>query len=583
MAPEGPGCGVPASRFEDNTDGKGCGIIGGMSEGTESVYKLVSIQICFRHFDGTEKCSLTEPGAANILIGRNNSGKTSILRALSFIGKNADSRIAFEFRIPLKVERRISGATTIHVIDSWPFFVGWNHGRWAVEGACSVPGGVGNATADDNGVRFTWGSSHPDLRLNLKPESRKAVNQAYELVTKKVKEGFFLWHRRKSDLVEKYGEVRRSLDTEATHIPSRIASIMLDRDTVLQQKIDAFMNSVIPGIGELSIKTVEGEEEQIAVRFKDDKGNERLLDDLGGGVEQVLAIAIVLLAERDDVPIFLEEPEAHLHEGAQRSLLSLIRKHQGKRLLFISTHSPIFVDAFSDASVYQVSKDGGRGRISKCVTGESRRALLDELDVRPSTLLQTNFVIWVEGPSDAVLIEHWLRLVDERLRNHVHYHFAHTGGSVFENFNWEGEDTQRVLGGLLRTCRNTFLVADRDGKEGLKKFVERARKELTEDLCWITDGYEIEWYFPDKACVKKWGEEKAERLREDAGRSAFYTTMGISNPKKKLLAEEMISTRMGLTAEDWFSGERGSRLEENVQKLALKIQRSNGLETLPKT
>lgn len=44
-----------------------------------------------------------------------------------------------------------------------------------------------------------------------------------------------------------------------------------------------------------------------------------------------------------------------------------------------------------------------------------------ELGYRPSDLLQTSCVFWVEGPSDRLYLRRWPALVDYQLEEHVHY------------------------------------------------------------------------------------------------------------------------------------------------------------------
>lgn len=118
------------------------------------------------------------------------------------------------------------------------------------------------------------------------------------------------------------------------------------------------MAAVVPGIGEIGIKRHQpegGQQTLISVVFSDSNA-ERTLQELGGGVEQILALALVLIGERDEGPVFVEEPESHLHESAQRRLIEQIEKHRGSRQIVIATHSPVFINAFPGANVYRVTR-----------------------------------------------------------------------------------------------------------------------------------------------------------------------------------------------------------------------------------
>lgn len=40
----------------------------------------------------------------------------------------------------------------------------------------------------------------------------------------------------------------------------------------------------------------------------------------------------------------------------------------------------------------------------------SKSELLNDLDIRASDLLQSNGIVWVEGPSDRVYVKRWIEL-----------------------------------------------------------------------------------------------------------------------------------------------------------------------------
>lgn len=59
-------------------------------------------------------------------------------------------------------------------------------------------------------------------------------------------------------------------------------------------------------------------------------------------------------------------------------------------------------------------------------------AILDDLDVRASDLLQSNGIIWVEGPSDRVYIKHWLHQFCQcSFKEGSDYQFLYYGGRLW--------------------------------------------------------------------------------------------------------------------------------------------------------
>src|SRR5713101_2343513 len=98
------------------------------------------------------------------------------------------------------------------------------------------------------------------------------------------------------------------------------------------------MQAALPDVGTLQAPRV-GNMTEVGFRAPDEKYLVRL-HDMGGGVEQLVMIATVLLTTDDESTIFVEEPESHLHPGAQRFLIE--RLAHGIRQVFLTTHAPAF-------------------------------------------------------------------------------------------------------------------------------------------------------------------------------------------------------------------------------------------------
>ena len=338
---------------------------------------------------------------------------------------------------------------------------------------------------------------------------------------------YYLQHNRTSQINDKVESLGR-LDSRATRLASRLHQVMNEKPSSFRSSIDNFMNSVIPGIGEITLRLGKDNNTQTIVDvFFTNNGTPVPLTALGGGVEQVLAIATVLLAERSSL-ILIEEPESHLHEGAQRRLLAQMQRHLGERQLLIATHSPVFVNEFESAAVFQIENINDRSRLRKAVSGAHQRETLDLLGILPSSLLQTNCVIWVEGATERLLVRRWLAIMAPGLLEHVHYSFMLTAGSLLDYFSIDIISGSRFID-ILKICRNYYLICDKDSATEMpsKAFVRRIQRELVDqgraDAIWITDGYEIEWYYPAEAIQKLWGKvEPKDLLTKENEGSPFF-------------------------------------------------------------
>lgn len=175
------------------------------------------------------------------------------------------------------------------------------------------------------------------------------------------------------------------------------------------QKIEEFVRAALPDAGVLHtpIRDTGGANyAETGVGFLAPDGGYTLpLRDMGGGVEQLLMAAVVLLTTGDDRPLFLEEPEGHLHAGAQRYLIEKL--HEGERQVFVTTHSPTFVNQSRPKSLYRVSLSDGSTSVSKVEKQGDLGGVLEDIGARNSDVLLSDAALFVEGKGDRQAFSAW--------------------------------------------------------------------------------------------------------------------------------------------------------------------------------
>jgi putative ATP-dependent endonuclease of OLD family len=247
------------------------------------------------------------------------------------------------------------------------------------------------------------------------------------------------------------------------------------------------------------------------------------LSKMGSGVKTILLVLINLhlipileKKEKSEYVFAFEELENNLHPSLQRKLFSYIREYaeNTNALFFLTTHSNVVIDLFANDDQCQILhvKNGldSVTTVDDVTNYTESKKVLEDLDIRASDLLQSNGVIWVEGPSDRVYINRWLELFEPRLKEGVHYSIMFYGGRLLKRVHFLPDFLEQELIPILRINQNAYVVIDRDGRNvtaALNETKLRIQKEIGKESCWITLGREIENYLP-KSVIEKWLKEK---------------------------------------------------------------------------
>ncbi len=248
--------------------------------------------------------------------------------------------------------------------------------------------------------------------------------------------------------------------------------------------------------------------------FLEEKTKGRIaLSKTGSGLKTIIIVlSFILLLPKtknkslSDYIFAFEELENNLHPSLLRRLLSYLtaKAKEENFLLFLTTHSNVMIDVLNqdkEAQIIHVTHDSEKATARPVKTYIETNGILDDLDVRASDLLQANGIIWVEGPSDRIYLSKWIELYSEgKLSEGLHYQIVFYGGRLLAHLSDTPDEESNGIQ-LFQVNRNNALLIDSDKKSAEDKLnatKERIIKEVKNcgGICWVTEGREIENYIP---------------------------------------------------------------------------------------
>ena len=274
------------------------------------------------------------------------------------------------------------------------------------------------------------------------------------------------------------------------------------------------------------------------------------LESYGSGLHQ-LVILCAALAMHDDHVVCIEEPEIHMHPELQRKFLRFIADETTNHY-FITTHSNVFLDFLPNVAVYHVAHDGTKSTVTHVEATAGVRNVLTDLGYKASDLLQTNCVIWVEGPSDRVYLNRWLNLTAPELVEGIHYAIIFYGGKLLAHFA-AADDSVDDRVNVLRINRHAIFMMDRDAvkpNDKLNATKERIQEETGVDQCWVTQGREIENYLRPELLSEHFSDKCGQSVTVKFNRThrvekAIVTaTKGVEGPKSDYAGAKVQYARM---------------------------------------
>lgn len=473
---------------------------------------------CFKHAE------IDNLQPINIIIGKNNIGKSSILDILEMIYSKRPTR-----QTTIIADKELSETDIRRTFreDTYGALPGRNH--------------------------FEFGKNYigKNFKINIKNDGKYPSNESYEHYDEIYQEQYkTYWKRLGSEIYYEMKLPKRILaernifpetenekmyvDSNGNGITTIISNYLnkneYDEDLVrhtLLSKLNEIMgdDANFTEIVTQQIKYNESTKWEIFLR-EEDKGR-IALSESGSGLKTILMVLVYTILVPDverkkisDYIFMFEELENNLHPSLQRRLLKYIEGLSAKgATFFLTTHSNIMLDTFQSkelVNILHVQKIDEKSIIINSSNNLQKNNILDDLGLKASDLLQSNCIIWVEGPSDRIYLNKWIQLwSNNTLKEGKDYQCVFYGGRLLSNITLDKKSEDELVN-LINVNRNSIVIIDSD-KKSLHSPINSTKRRIKEEcdknntMCWITKGREIENYIPDALIKKNKGFERSRK------------------------------------------------------------------------
>ena len=165
---------------------------------------------------------------------------------------------------------------------------------------------------------------------------------------------------------------------------------------------------LVPEATELSTPRLGGPSTTVAVSEDWNANSGFDLASLSYGERNLLVLVGFLVDDKPSTTLTIEEPENSIHPSAQRVLAASLWRYSDSRQILASTHSLTFLARFPLEAIRVVTRGAGKTDIAP-LSLDLVPTLIRELGSMPSDHLDLDVIVFVEGDTDEAVFSEWAR------------------------------------------------------------------------------------------------------------------------------------------------------------------------------
>lgn len=392
----------------------------------------------YKSFKDSEELKFT-PGF-NVIVGRNNVGKSALIEALSARPGSVPHRsleTAKRANSPVNPQSSVTLTFAIEP-EEWARLL-WNKGEFFVpniEGLapqqtaerflefaakpfnfrCTFAGaeipsaellGFGNGYGGEK-VSIRYDSTCEEFKFSSPKLSTLGDERTFaRRLAEGLRESIYAFRAERLTV----GQCRIGANAELLPNAQNLAEVLqlLQSNVTRFRRFNEDVHTVFPEIQQVSVRPIDKENVRVLV-WSVDPSTEREdlavpLNDCGTGIGQVLAMLYVVTNSDSPRTIIIDEPQSFLHPAAIRKLFDIFKRYPQHQFI-VSTHSPSAVTAANPKTLILLRREGNetKSEVLNIQEASELRLFLHEIGARLSDVFGADNILWVEGRAEEVCL-----------------------------------------------------------------------------------------------------------------------------------------------------------------------------------